>query len=94
MDATLKEMETELASLKQELIDIANAIKVCKTKEEREELFEDKKLTQWDIEEVTNEIARYKELLADVEKEESSQESSESENNNNEGIETVETEEA
>jgi hypothetical protein len=64
MDETLKEMETELASLRQELIDISNDIKVCRTKEEREELFEDKKLTQLDIEEVTSEIARYKELLS------------------------------
>lgn len=93
MDATLKEMEKELASLSQELIDIANAIKLCKTKDEREELFEDKKLCQWDIEEVTNEIARYKELLADIENEESSQASAENEEETNNDIETIETEE-
>jgi hypothetical protein len=67
MDEILKEMEIELASLKKELIDICNDIKVCQTKEEREELFEDKKLTQLDIEEVSNEIARYKELLSEKE---------------------------
>lgn len=93
MDATLKEMEKELASLSQELIDIANAIKLCKTKDEREELFEDKKLCQWDIEEVTNEIARYKELLADIENEESSQASAENEEVTNNDIESIETEE-
>jgi hypothetical protein len=93
MNETLKEMETELASLKQELIDIANAIKVCRTKDEREELFEDKKICQWDIEEVTNEIARYKELLAETEGEESSQASAETETPNNDETETVETEE-
>jgi hypothetical protein len=93
MDETLKEMEKELASLKQELIDIANAIKLCKTKDEREELFEDKKLTQWDIEEVTNEIARYKELMSEIEQEETSKASDEYEGERNNDIETVETEE-
>ena len=67
MDETLKEMEIELASLKKELIDICNDIKVCQSKEEREELFEDKKLTQFDIEEVSSEIATYKELLSQKE---------------------------
>jgi len=85
MDETLKEMEKELASLKQELIDIATAIKFCKTKDEREELFEDKKIIQWDIDEVTAEIANYKELMAQIESEKSPED---------DGIETVETEEA
>jgi len=85
MDETLKEMEKELASLKQELIDIATAIKFCKTKDEREELFEDKKIIQWDIDEVTAEIANYKELMAQIESEKSPKD---------DGIETVETEEA
>jgi hypothetical protein len=85
MDETLKEMEKELASLKQELIDIATAIKFCKTKDEREDLFEDKKIIQWDIDEVTAEIANYKELMAQIESEKSPED---------DGIETVETEEA
>lgn len=85
MDETVKEMEKELASLKQELIDIATAIKFCKTKDEREELFEDKKIIQWDIDEVTAEIANYKELMAQIESEKSPKD---------DGIETVETEEA
>jgi hypothetical protein len=79
MDETLKEMETELASLKEELIDICNDIKVCETKEQREELFEDKKLTQLDIEEVTSEIARYKELLAQKESENNAETDTENE---------------
>ena len=85
MDETLKEMEKELASLKQELIDISTAIKFCKTKDEREDLFEDKKIIQWDIDEVTAEIANYKELMAQIESEKSPED---------DGIETVETEEA
>jgi len=85
MEETLKEMENELASLKQELIDIANAIKYCVTKEEREELFEDKKILQWDIEEVTAEIGKYKDLMAQVESEKSPE---------NDDTETFETEEA
>ena len=85
MEETLKEMENELASLKQELIDIATAIKYCVTKEEREELFEDKKILQWDIDEVTTEIGKYKELMAQVQSEKS---------NEDDDIETIETEEA
>jgi hypothetical protein len=79
MDETLKEMEMELASLKKELIDICNDIKVCQSKEEREELFEDKKLTQFDIEEVSSEIATYKELLSQKERENADETPSENE---------------
>lgn len=85
MEETLKEMENELASLKQELIDIATAIKYCVTKEERDELFEDKKILQWDIDEVTTEIGKYKELMAQNQSEKST---------DNDDIETIETEEA
>jgi hypothetical protein len=85
MEETLKEMENELASLKQELIDIATAIKYCVTKEEREELFEDKKILQWDIDEVTTEIGKYKELMAQIQSEKSDE---------SDDTEIVETEEA
>jgi hypothetical protein len=85
MEETLKEMENELASLKQELIDIATAIKYCVTKEEREELFEDKKILQWDIDEVTTEIGKYKELMAQIQSEKTDE---------SDDTEIVETEEA
>lgn len=85
MEETLKEMENELASLKQELIDLATAIKYCVTKEERDELFEDKKILQWDIDEVSTEIGKYKELMAQHQSEKSTE---------SDDTETVETEEA
>lgn len=60
----IKETEAELKELKSELIVVSKAIKVCKTSEEREKLFDEKKEIQADIEEAENELKTLIELVA------------------------------
>lgn len=62
MDNLIEETEKELKDLKQELIDYANAIKVCKSKEERQKLFDEKKEIQFDISEVEADLQKLIEL--------------------------------
>ncbi len=62
MDNLIEETEKELKELKQELIDCSNAIKVCKSKEERQKLFDEKKEIQFDISEVEADLQKLIEL--------------------------------
>jgi len=62
MDNLIQETEKELKDLKQELIDCANAIKVCTVKEERQKLFDEKKEIQFDISEVEADLQKLIEI--------------------------------
>ena len=56
VELTLSVLKSELKTFKKEFIEIANLIKDCKDKDDRQMLFEEKKQLQQDISEIENEI--------------------------------------
>lgn len=68
VELTLNVLKSELKTFKKELIDIANLIKDCKDKDDRQMLFEEKHQLQADIKEIENEILNIENTIQEQKK--------------------------